>query len=83
MVGICLPMYYTLYHPGYTHPMSCTPSTSALATSLPDDEALGSREEKGLGGSLSVPQSPKGVRFGRELCADSSALPEDKCVKIG
>ena len=47
------PGIYTLYTPGYTTILSCTPSTSALATSLPGRRALGSKQEKGLGRRLS------------------------------
>jgi len=38
------PLYTTPYHPG-TPCTSRTPSTSALATSLPGEEALGSVRE--------------------------------------
>jgi len=51
--GIHHLVYTPLYHPGYTTIMSCTPSTSAPATSLPGRRALGSKREKGLGRRLS------------------------------
>jgi len=46
MPGIHHLVYTPPCTPGYTSCMSCTPSTSAPATSLPGEGALGSKEEK-------------------------------------
>jgi len=55
-LGIYHPMYTSFPIPPWVHlpyyrPLR-TPSTSAPATSLSDDDALGSKTEKGLGESL-------------------------------
>jgi len=53
MVGIHPLPYVHPVPPWVYHRTSSTPSMSALATSLPDDEALGSTRRKPLGESLS------------------------------
>ena len=76
--------YYTTLGTPCTYTMPTTGTTvSMLGTPLPDDGALGSKAGITVGRRLREPQSPKGVMVGRNLCADTSALPVDKCIKIG
>jgi len=79
--GIPWWVYTTLYTvhpvpPWVYHRMSCTPSTSALATSLPDNEALGSKKEISLGESLSAAlRTSKVLRLIGDSAQSYSALP--------
>jgi len=50
MVGYMPPYYTTLYHPGYTTILTVHADHAGLLTTVGCSGALGSREEKPLGG---------------------------------